>query len=758
MTADIPDSSRTIFLVDDEAATIELYSRGLQQAGFTTNAAPDAEKATAALSLASADLIIVDLMLPRRSGFELLSMLRAEGPHKETPILALSNSYLPEMTQRGLRAGGNKALPRSELTSSGLILVSQELLGIAQPGSAAAEPGAETLAEQLRKDLLEEGCAEIATIRQHCLQFGQSTDSQDKQALLAGIYQSIRFLSTRAGLTGFGKIAQLTGAIEAMLFDQISRSNGALSASLIQTLVQAVNCLGVLFTNRSTESFDATCNARVLLVDDDEVCNMANEVALKRAHYEAINVTNGTAALDVLNDEEFDLILLDINMPGMTGLQLCEKLRRMPHHANTPVIFVTLNGEFETRAKSLVSGGNDLISKPISPLELIVKATVFLSTNPNPRGTRITSSTAEKNKGTPAASKANTAHSPKGEHTKGGHAHAAINVKENVKEKLKYLQEALAEETNRRKSVEQQAAENAKRRKELEAAIDENQRSQQWFRELLEQSQKEEGEQGKSGGQMNLTGRRRALLECRDFVADKLFKLKKALAEETERFEAMEAQVAENAKRRTDLEAALGEIQAVQAAFQGELDAADNPEQLLQLQSSLTEKEQNRLKIQAELEEAQRELQELRGAHAVKDSDLAAKEAKLQELQAARTEAEQQVEKLKEALEAEKKRRETIKQRAAEHAQCRDEVEAALAQNQLVERLLQREREASESATRRGELEAELAENKQAQTQLRNDLANAQKQLQVLREANTGDKEAKLQARAEELETARAEV
>jgi len=58
-----------------------------------------------------------------------------------------------------------------------------------------------------------------------------------------------------------------------------------------------------------------------------------------------------------------------------------------------------------------------------------------------------------------------------------------------VNEKLKYLEEALAEETKRREAVEQQAAENAKRRKELEAAIEENQRSQEWFQQLLEESE-----------------------------------------------------------------------------------------------------------------------------------------------------------------------------------------------------------------------------------------------------------------------------
>ena len=72
-------------------------------------------------------------------------------------------------------------------------------------------------------------------------------------------------------------------------------------------------------------------------------------------------------------------------MPGMNGVEVCQQLRNIPHHKNTPVIFVTLYADFENRAKSVVSGGDDFISKPISPLELIVKATVFMLSMPRPK-------------------------------------------------------------------------------------------------------------------------------------------------------------------------------------------------------------------------------------------------------------------------------------------------------------------------------------------------------------------------------------
>ena len=172
-----------------------------------------------------------------------------------------------------------------------------------------------------------------------------------------------------------------------MLFDQVLRLNGRMPSSSIQTLIQAAECLEHLFNGGNSVGVGAgsTRKARVLLVDDDQVSNKANEVALKRANYDPASATNGIAALILLNKTPFDLVLLDINMPVMNGLELCKKLRSIPHHRNTPVIFVTLQGDFENRAQSLLSGGDDLISKPISPLELIVKSTVFLFSTPKPR-------------------------------------------------------------------------------------------------------------------------------------------------------------------------------------------------------------------------------------------------------------------------------------------------------------------------------------------------------------------------------------
>jgi len=75
-------------------------------------------------------------------------------------------------------------------------------------------------------------------------------------------------------------------------------------------------------------------------------------------------------------ENDFDLVFLDVDMPGMTGFELCAKLRAMPHHKKTPVIFVTSLNDFDNRTSSTMAGGNDFIAKPFLFIELTVKALI----------------------------------------------------------------------------------------------------------------------------------------------------------------------------------------------------------------------------------------------------------------------------------------------------------------------------------------------------------------------------------------------
>src|SRR5262249_19644309 len=198
--------------------------------------------------------------------------------------------------------------------------------------------------------------------------------------------------------------------------------------------------------------------------------------------------------------------------------------------------------------------------------------------------------------------------------------------------------------------------------------------SQEQFRTLLQASQQAQVEPGKRGG-LNVDGRRRALEELRDFVADKLFRLNQALEEEKKRREAVEKQLAENSRRRAELEAALREIQGYQQSIQSELENAADPRQLAELQGALAESQHARERLQRELDDTRHELRTLQSSRASRASEFA---ERARELQADQAEVEEKVQSLNDALIVETERRQRAEQQAIETARRQRALETEL--------------------------------------------------------------------------------
>ena len=117
---------------------------------------------------------------------------------------------------------------------------------------------------------------------------------------------------------------------------------------------------------------------RIMVVDDEAISRRAVIYALEKANLKCVSVEDPKTALTMLAENRFDLIFLDVDMPGMSGFELCAKLRVLPAHARTPVVFVTGLTDFESRARSTLSGGNDLIAKPFLFMELAVKSLTLI--------------------------------------------------------------------------------------------------------------------------------------------------------------------------------------------------------------------------------------------------------------------------------------------------------------------------------------------------------------------------------------------
>ena len=110
---------------------------------------------------------------------------------------------------------------------------------------------------------------------------------------------------------------------------------------------------------------------RILIVDDDEMVLMAVNELLGQEGYEVHTISSGAGALEQLDQDDYDLLLLDIIMPGMDGFELCKRIREKEKYRETPIVFLTAKSRDEDRAQGLEAGANLFLSKPISPDKLL---------------------------------------------------------------------------------------------------------------------------------------------------------------------------------------------------------------------------------------------------------------------------------------------------------------------------------------------------------------------------------------------------
>jgi len=173
----------------------------------------------------------------------------------------------------------------------------------------------------------------------------------------------------------------MSSALEALL-TELREKPEHLSPSVLLTIAQAIDTLTFLFDHPDDASARNPSSARILMVDDDEFTRQAVGCALARVNLKAICVDSPVQALKRRTGEQFDLIILDVEMPDASGFDLCSRFRAMPGCKDTPIIFLSAHTGLKDRAESALRGGNDYITKPFLYMELATKALSFVIYNP----------------------------------------------------------------------------------------------------------------------------------------------------------------------------------------------------------------------------------------------------------------------------------------------------------------------------------------------------------------------------------------
>ncbi len=116
-------------------------------------------------------------------------------------------------------------------------------------------------------------------------------------------------------------------------------------------------------------------NEKILVVDDDrEIVNLI-EIYLSNEGYEVTKVFDGKSALEIIKNGNFKLMILDIMMPGLNGLEVCRQIRKTMH---IPIIMLSAKVQNADKIAGLLTGADDYITKPFDELEFTVRVKSLL--------------------------------------------------------------------------------------------------------------------------------------------------------------------------------------------------------------------------------------------------------------------------------------------------------------------------------------------------------------------------------------------
>ena len=209
----------------------------------------------------------------------------------------------------------------------------------------------------------------------HCFQALSKTPAD--LSLLNELHCHAQGFSERARVSNLIAMHRLCAAFSELtrgLYEIPEQAN----PSTLRTVHQTIEFLATLMKEKNLALVRDPATALIYAVDDDlgncESIALAMEESMMRTTY----AQDPAAGLAELANTAYDLIFLDVNLPGMDGFELCRKIRSLAIHATTPIVFLTGLSTLENRVQSSLSGGNDFVGKPFNLYELSVKAITLI--------------------------------------------------------------------------------------------------------------------------------------------------------------------------------------------------------------------------------------------------------------------------------------------------------------------------------------------------------------------------------------------
>ena len=407
----LTDRPLKFLVVDDDMISRQALSHSLEKAFSQPDLAGDGETALAQATLQAYDVIFLDVQMPGMDGFELCTKIRDTLPNRATPVVFVTIQSDFDARCKSTLSGGNDLIGKPfltfEVTVKALTLALHgRLQGRAQkplpkldqsqdmadslvtvtdgprpvPSSTIAlrpplsTPPPET--DEITNAFLARASKQLGPLRELCQTILQTSNEETRQTLLVDGFLRMNSLIPKPAPEVVHPAYQMSAALEGLFRKMLQNPKHSTPSALV-TMAAAVDLLNDLCVPGMKADLAINPPIHMLVVDDDLVARRALVGALQTAFQKPESAENGEAALALALEKPFDVIFLDVIMPGMDGFEVCSKIRDTVPNRATPVVFVTGQSDFDARAQMSRNGGNDLMGKPFLTSEITVKALTF---------------------------------------------------------------------------------------------------------------------------------------------------------------------------------------------------------------------------------------------------------------------------------------------------------------------------------------------------------------------------------------------